>query len=233
MTALPSGRACQFLIGPAKTRMIDQPRWSMHALRLPWRARIGNRISAIDDKQIFRARPGLLDRRAPPSALAFLAGEWLFPDRHSSAFGSRRPNVEMCASSIASPTAPPETAAEAYSISARRPVTVWPCKNVTPLPAGHVDGRICPIALQLDREARERSTTTCSPRANATTWSASSPARMSGLYSPSLRMLAHVPAAPATRARSSTTSAILRRSFARLHQLSDASTRSEDACRNA
>ena len=61
------------VIGPRKRGMIHEARRSGWALRLPWGARVGQWLAAIDDEGVIVARAGLINVGVVPADTAACA----------------------------------------------------------------------------------------------------------------------------------------------------------------
>src|SRR5690348_13701455 len=81
-------------VGPLERVTIDQARWTMHAAGLIGRARIGERITLIEDEGVIGARTGVFHSSLPPTTVGELHG--MIGASHANGYrpGTRRPDFE-------------------------------------------------------------------------------------------------------------------------------------------
>ncbi len=82
-------------VAPGEQGVIDDPRLAVHTVRLPLRARIGERrLQTIDHEPIVRAMPSGGHFSGPPTPLLLRQGKSLFSDLDLDGAGSRSPDLK-------------------------------------------------------------------------------------------------------------------------------------------
>ena len=81
-------------VGPLEGAVIDQPRGTVNAIGLILRARIGNRIGAIDNEAVVGTGAGAFHPAFPPTAARRLHGMVFAADANGERPSARRPDLK-------------------------------------------------------------------------------------------------------------------------------------------